>query len=495
VHAAADVSDHLVEVHHSTVRLFPPIVQSIHGNGICIDQNCSVVATAYHIQMLAGRTKLTVATGRTEKILSFANETDLNQSDVPMAKSERVLHFNIANDVSFIYTEKPVPHKSSVPYSYKYYFGQKVTVAGYNNHRFEVRDARIIGSNVRLVVGQTQLVHNLVLDIALDPGTSGSAVLDENGHLLGMIVLSGAITVGGNNLTASVALPIRTIAKALTKLDPARGFAIFNDVPEEEAKPEQTLASVHEESELPEDTSPLMPSLSALPSAMRDPVAKLRAKSDVASKLMANYIAKQCFVQGTQKPVCHELSVVDGQEIFREIDKNGKRGNDMNVDSIESHDAWKRTSWYEVIGEIADNPWTFKGSQDDHYLFTHNSTVADDRCYYEEYNHEVPLFGGRHLDWKGAVACFELVITDKKFNVVSTFTEMYPPEDCVAQLYQSAIYYDWVKLAGLDAPALLPIKERTTTKYLGHKEFVYTSMSWTDYAKFRAEHRIAFGKQ
>ena len=493
--AAADVSDHVVEVQHSTVRLFPPIVQSVYGNGMCINKNCSLVATAYHIQMLAGRANLEVAKERTEKILSLGSETDPNRSDVPLAKSGRVLRLDVANDISFIYTKKPVPHKSSASYSYRYCVGQKVTVAGYNHHKFETREARIIGSNMLLVIGQTQLRDNLILDIALEPGTSGSAVLDENGNLLGMIVLTGAVKVGVNNLTVSVALPTRTIAKALTKLDPGRGFAIFNNIPEDEAKPEQTPELVHQESDLPEDTSPLMPSLSALPSAVPDSVGKLRARSEVASRLMVNYIAKQCFVRGTQKPVCHELSVVDGQQAFREIDRNGKLGKGMNVDSIKSHGAWKRASWYEVIGEIADNPWVFEGAQDDHYLFTHNSTVADDRCYYEEYSHEVPLFGGRHSDWKGAVPCFELVITDKTFNIVSTFTEMYPPEECLAQLYQSAIYYDWVKLAGLDAPVWLPVKERTTTKYLGHKELVYTSMSWTDYTKFRAEHRIVAGKQ
>src|ERR1019366_6841572 len=147
---ADDTRDHLVGVHRSTVHFSFPMLKGVdvQGSGICINQSCSVVATAYHVQMLAGRANLRVASDHTEKILSLANESDTNKSDVPVAKSKRTLSYSIANDVSFVYTKKPVPHKSGVPYSYKFYVGQKVRVAGYYNHEFETREARIIGSNV-----------------------------------------------------------------------------------------------------------------------------------------------------------------------------------------------------------------------------------------------------------------------------------------------------------------------------------------------------------
>jgi len=127
---ADDTRDHLVGVQRSTVHFsLPPRVQQVQGSGICINQSCSIVATAYHVQMLAGRANLRVASDHTEKVLSLANESDANKSDVPAGK--RTLSYNIANDVSFLYTKKPVPHKSGIPYSYKFYVGQKVKVAGY----------------------------------------------------------------------------------------------------------------------------------------------------------------------------------------------------------------------------------------------------------------------------------------------------------------------------------------------------------------------------
>src|ERR1035441_5918624 len=168
---ADDTRDHLVGVQRSTVHFsFPPRVQEVQGSGICIDQSCSVVATAYHVQVLAGGANLRVPSDHTEKVLSLANESDTNKSDVPAGK--RTLSYNIANDVSFVYTKKPVPHKSGVPYSYKFYVGQKVKVAGYYNHELETREARIIGSKVALVIGQAQLKENLVLDIYLNPANS-----------------------------------------------------------------------------------------------------------------------------------------------------------------------------------------------------------------------------------------------------------------------------------------------------------------------------------
>jgi hypothetical protein len=69
---------------------------------------------------------------------------------------------------------------------------------------------------------------------------------------------------------------------------------------------------------------------------------------------------------------------------------------------------------------------------------------------------------------------------------------MRPPDGCLTQIVQTAIYYDWVKLEDLKSPLLLPVIERITAKVLGQKNLWYTSVSWTDYQKFRAEHKIEF---
>ena len=494
--SATNVRDHLVSVHCSTVHSSFPLINvvDVQGSGICINQSCSVVATAYHVQMLAGRANLKAAGAHTDKVLSLASESDTNKSDVPVGK--KTLSYNVANDVSFVYTKKPVPHKSGVPYSYRFYVGQKVTIAGYYNHEFETREARVIGSNVPLVMGKARLKEDLVLDIHLDPGTSGSAVLDERGNLLGMIILSGVLKFSSGDLTASIALSVKTIAKAMVKLDPVLGSAIFNDIPndipEEEPMPMQTPPVLYQENGLSEDASPVIPTLSAVPSEVPNSVGKLRAKSEAASKLMANFVTRQCLVQGAQKPLCHELSIVGGQQIFREIGKNGKLDKPTGFFPIQKHGVWAQSDWADTLGEIADNTWIFQGSMDDHYLFTFKSAAEDDRCYWEEYSQGTPLFGGGHQGWRGSVACFEQILTDKDFNVLSVFTEMRPPDGCLTELVQTAIYYDWIKLEGLKSPILLPIMERITAKVLGQKDLWYANVSWTDYKEFRAEHKIKY---
>jgi hypothetical protein len=487
--AANPAKDHLVGVQRSTIHFsFPPTVRQVQGSGICINQSCSVVATAYHVQMLVGRANLRVSGRHTEKVLSLANESDTNKTGVPAGK--RTLSYNIANDVSFVYTKKPVPHKSGVPYSYTFYVGQRVEVAGYYNHKFETREAHIIGSNVPLVIGQAQLNENLVLDVYVNPGTSGSAVLDESGNLLGMIVLTGALRFGTGDMTASVALPVRTIAAALVKLDPILGSAVFHDIPEEESRLVQEPSVPYQESDLPEDTSPVIPKLSGVPRELPNPVGNLRAKSAAASKLMVNFVAKQCLVQGTQKPLCHELAIVDGQQTFREIEKQDKLAKPTGSLPIQRHGVWAQSDWTDTLGEIADNPWVFQGSVDDHYLFAFRSAAEDDRCYYEEYSQGTPLFGGGHQGWKGSVDCFEQVLTDNNFNVLAVFAEMSPPDGCLTQLVQTAVYYDWIKLEGLTSPVLLPVMERITAKVQGQKDLWYANVSWTDYKQFRAEHKI-----
>jgi len=423
-------------------------------------------------------------------MLSLAKDNDINKSEVSAGKKS--FSYNIANDVSFIYTTSPVPHKSGAPYSYKFYVGQKVTVAGYYRHGFEAREARIIGANVPLVIGEAQLKENLVVDIALEPGASGSAVFDEQGNLLGMVILSGTLNLSSGKLASSVALPVTTIAKGLVKLDPLLGTSIFNDIPKDEPIPTPTQFVVYQERDLPEDTSPVIPELAAVPSDVLNSVGKLHAESKATAARMVNFITKQCLVQGTNSALCHEVSVVDGEQTFREIDRNGKLRKRTGSFPVQKHGVWTQSDWTETLGKIADNPWVFQGSVGDHYLFSFESTAEDDRCYYEEYSRGTPLFGGAHPDWKGAVDCLEQVLTDQRFNVLSVFTEMRPPDACLTRLIQTAIYYDWIMLEGLKSPVMLPVRERATATVLGQKDLWYTSVSWTDYRKFRTGHRIRF---
>jgi hypothetical protein len=489
--SASDARDHLVAVQRSTVHFaLSPTVQQVQGSGICINTSCSVIATAYHVQRLVGRADLKIASGRTDKVLSLANDSDTNKSDVSVGN--RIFSYNLANDVSFIYTKKAVPRKSGVPYSYKFHVGQTVNVVGYHGHKLETREAHIIGANVDLLIGQAQLKQNLVLDIHLNPGTSGSAVLDEWGNLLGMVILSGTLKVSTGDLIASIALPVRTIAKALVKLDPALGSSIFTEIPEEEPTIGQTLNVLYQEGDLLEDTSPVMPGLSAGPSEVDNPVGKLRANSKAASSQMVHFITKQCLAQETQKALCHELSIVDGQQTFREADESGNLGRPTKSFPLPKYGVWTESDWTDTLEEIADNPWVFQGSVGDHYLFTFRSAPEDDRCYWEEYPKQTSLFGRRHQVWKGPVACFEQIITDKDFNVLSVFTEMRPPDGCLTELVEIATHYGWINLEGHKSPVLLPIRERMTAKMMGEKGLWYANVSWTDYKEFRTDHKIKY---
>ena len=107
-----------------------------------------------------------------------------------------------------------------------------------------------------------------------------------------MIVLSGVLKFSSGSLTTSIALPARVIAKALLKLDPLLGAAIFKDIPQDAEEPQsaQIPWEFYQESDLPGDTSPTIPQLSAALGEVSDPVGRLRAKSEDASELMLSLI-------------------------------------------------------------------------------------------------------------------------------------------------------------------------------------------------------------
>lgn len=450
--------------------------------------------------MLVGRPNLGIDGSRTEKVLSLANESDAGKTDIPIAISragKKSLTYNPGRDVSFIYTAKSVEHKSGITYSYHCHVGQTVQVMGYFKGRFATTVAHIIGVNVPLLLGQSRLNENIVLDIATLPGMSGSAVVDEQGNLLGMLTLTGAIKSSSGDVIASVALPTETIAKALVTLDPVVGPSIFRDIPEDTPEGKLTpgqkpAVSYQEKEDSFEEVLSVIPQLSAIPSDTPNAVTKLRVRAAAASERIVNVITKQCLTQSAQKALCHELTFVAGVQTFREIHSEGRLGKPSAAFPRQKLGVWVQSDWAETLGEIADNPWLFQGSLSGYYLFNFKSTAEDDRCYWEEYSAGTPLFGGGHPGWKGSVACFEWVLTDSDFNVRAAFTEMYPPENCPTQIIETAIYYDWVKLEGSAPPVLLPVSERISAKVSGQKKLLSAEVAWSDYKAFRADHIMKF---
>jgi hypothetical protein len=119
------------------------------------------------------------------------------------------------------------------------------------------------------------------------------------------------------------------------------------------------------------------------------------------------------------------------------------------------------------------------------------ASAEDDRCDFEEWpGVSIPLFARRRTAWNGPVACFEQILTDNDFNVLSVFTDWRPPEQCLTEYFQSATYFSWVVLEGVTSPILLPTSEEMVVKFKGGKHLRYAGVTWTDYRKYRASHKI-----
>jgi S1-C subfamily serine protease len=489
----SNIQDSLVGVTHQTIQFSVPLrAETVYGSGICINRACSVIATANHVQMAAGRGDLAVIGGHTSKVSSLANESDSNKTEVSVGN--RTFSYNIAKDVSFVYTKKPIRHKSGASFSYHYYVGQKVVVAGYCHGKFTVEAAHIIGADVLLEIGTAQLRDDLVLDIQLEPGQSGSAIIDERGQVIGMAIFTGAVKAKSGDVKASVALPIRTIAKALVKLDPHLGTSVFDDVAEQERVAVQATFEVDGVNDSPEDTSPVfLPELTAVASGVLDPVSRLRAKAAASASLLVNFIAKQCVMQGDDKPKCHEVAIIQGLQIYREmIGRKGKLGKPTTAFPKPEHGVWTEGEWLYTLIEIAGSSWVFQGVLKDQYLFSFMASTEDDRCTYQEYLvPPFPLFGRKHVTWDGPVACFEQILTDRDFNILSVFTDLRPPEKCKTQFFQTVLYFDSVKLKGMTSPVLLPNSERIVAKFQGERGLRYGNVSWTEYKRYRASHEIS----
>jgi hypothetical protein len=489
------IRDYCVRVESSTLHWFPPSIRSEVGTGICVGKNCSIILTPYHMQLAAGRAGLEVVGGQIGKVLSAATAMDGDKSEVQL--DNKIVSYNVANDFSFLYMRKKVRHKAGVIPRYQSNPGQSVYVAGYYGRRFKIQKARLIGVNVPLMIGQSELKNNLLLDVELMPGNSGSAVLDENNRLLGMIVVTGKLKLKAGSLSGvSVAIPIQSIAARLISLDPALGLALFSDIPREQRNQISPPAVIYEEVELPEDTSPAMPTLSPVYSNIPNAVQSLQKKAATAAKVMVNVIADQCMVQGTAKAKCHEVSIMTGDQTFREIGHSGELGKQISELPTPRAGVWFLSDWADTLAMIAEGPWQFEGSIGEQYLFSRRFETEDGQCEYEEHSSAIPVFGGGYGSWKGLVACIEKVVTDKGFNVFADFLELYPPADrCKFRILQSAVYFSWVRVDGVRSPMLLPTSERINGKQADRDRLMYTTISWAKYRKFGSEHKIRFPQQ
>jgi hypothetical protein len=313
---AANEGDHVVRVNGShSIPYFPLLVTNLHGNGICLNGECSVIVTCYHIRAMAGGGHLSITNAVTKREL-LATQNESNETYVRVGGGHKTLRYDVASDLLFIQTTKSVHAKSGVLLSYKAHIGQKVIVVGYDNSGIKTTEAHIVALNAQLAVGPASLTENILLDTSFKPGSSGSAVLDENGNLLGMLCASLTSPEPRLMSSRSLALPTRTIAEAFLKLDPTLASTIFYDIPKAEAATLQPTVQADPAIDAPDDPSPVIPDFSVTRTDVPGAVDMLHTKARDRSQSTINFIAKQCLVQGTRGPICHELSMVDGEKVF-----------------------------------------------------------------------------------------------------------------------------------------------------------------------------------
>src|SRR5208282_3025858 len=164
----SDPKHNVVSVQHMSLALparhLPlPQVQFMHSSGICIDPECSVIATTYHSQLRVGKAKLGVRGAHTVKVLSLASQSDSSKIDIPVAG--KTLHYDPSNDIIFLYMKKPVAHKAGVTHSYAIPVDRKVKLVGYYKDNFESLDANIIGVNKPLTSQGQTMREDLILDV------------------------------------------------------------------------------------------------------------------------------------------------------------------------------------------------------------------------------------------------------------------------------------------------------------------------------------------
>jgi hypothetical protein len=446
-----------------------------------------------------------IAGGRVQKIVPYASESSINKTDVEV--DGKHFSYDITKDIAFIYATKPLYGKAGIKYSFTCEVGQKVTIVSWKPFSNTATDAHIIGVNVPLRMGHAELNDNLILDVSVKPGASGSAVIDSEGRLVGIITMYGRIETKLGPLSVSIALPASTVAKALSVIDPRLASAVFGDkrddqpprkaitwIDMETSDFESVISTAHQSSQ----NEALLPDISGLPAPRNDiveAVQRLRAKAEAGAKSMVNLVATECLITSRQKQRCYEVSITEGEQQYREVGRDGKLGVPVRNPFAKKRpngSLWAESSWADYLASVTDSTWRFQGLLRDKYIFTGEGRPEDERCSFSEFPVSIPVFQHHYPEWTGPVDCNEVLVTNSHFDVLKIYTEFYPPAHCRIEVLDLVISYQWVKLADIEEPVLLPFEERMTARLRNTKETMTATTSWFDYRRFRTEHRIMF---
>jgi len=487
-------------------------LSSKFGTGWCLDPDCGLVVTNYHVVRVVGSDLRIRGVGVREYYLA----TGENDEGARWMKTAVGLHlrYNPVRDIAILRLQLPLSQKGMhgiAPYVGQLLPGQEATIYGYPGGK------ALAGASGRFV---RELRDGLLLfeirtaetGRMLQGGVSGGLVVDGQDRAVGLLC--------GFFGQHAFAVPIWSVADVVRKMAPEHYGALL---PQKIYRPANPMsADLEAESELI-DQSVETPTGGPIPEAVlpgsylrygldqdaapgRETTAlsltrrtgepaelrTLRAKAQQMVEGMKNFIAVQTLYlsDGMRTSVWqHEVRVVYGQQTFRKWPDGKKELSELPYpkQGVIPGEEWTALPSMvgtdlklkiEAVGELAIREHKVK-------VFRYEAAAEDDACALRTRRN----YGLWHKDWRRTVVCHGEVWTDEHFDILRITQDLEIPRgQTFVHRFQIVIMYGWLEPPGVGRQ-VLPVEIFLQGQFTSGETY-YCSGRFTNYRVFTAATRL-----
>lgn len=459
-----------------------PAVEEDFGTGFCIDPDCRLIGTNYHVA--ANGRPLTI---KGQRVIQryLATGPDDDGATLNDYTSARPLKYKLTRDLAIFELRHPIPHFHGIGFSLDdLELDQQVDIYGYPLSSIPIPIRRLVRFH-GAYKGETQQGF-LAFEYDGKPiygGASGGLVVDSKTQkVVGILSRAG---LGKNGHEVALAVPIQTLADFVGKVQPWLAKSVFPTVKTQFISP--TLADLHPKFQWPTATGYLQHRPEEPPE-----IRALRSKAQFLADTMRNFVAVQTFSWGreNQPPSAmaeYEVQVLEGFQKFREYPDGKKEIRDVPFPPVNTV-VVPGGEWSELpqmvgsdlhlkIHQAADT--VINGRQIK--VFQYVADVEDGVCILKT----VRDYGFFDTSKTVTIPCHGEVWTDEDFNIlrISQHLELAGKW----QDYQSVVNYGWLRLAD-NTPRLVPLTISTQAEF---KNKTYWCRGlFTNYRMFNTQTKI-----
>jgi len=453
------------------------------ATGFCLDAACAYIVTNYHVAITMRPDKI-----QKEKIVQryFATGPDDEGATANYIPNLDVFPYATKRDLAIFELQHPLPHHHGLTFSLdELEVGQEVDIYGYPTGvinpfrkltRFPAKFKAPTTSG--LLAFDYQLSADQPIRIA---GASGGIVVDRKTEEI-VAILSGT------NETTAVAVPIQTLVKFVTKVQPFLAQRIF---PATKQIP-PVSADIY-----PKFVPPGSDGLQHRPEEPYE-VGVLRQRGQFLADSIRNFIAVQSYAWGTgdKEPdveAAYEVRVIDGVQQFRSF-PDGKK--DLDEIPWPHRRAWVNPAdeWSKLPKMVGTDSRLKVHQAPDVVMnerrvkvFQYYASVEDNLCPFAPVEDFVFFAISKTI----AVACYGEVWTDEDMNILRMSERLDLSEKLKAfrgwEDLHVIVTYGWLKRAD-ETPWLVPLTIYTEVR--DKKHIHWCRGNFTDYRVFSVRARL-----